>query len=202
MEKGKLRADVPINLPDSFQEEATRLRNKLLLWRFINYGKKILKADSIDNTLEPRLNQIITPLMSVIEDAGVKENLKIFITNYNKEIIADRGTEIDAEILEIILDLNDGLPLSKITMQSISSVFNVGSENFKERVSPKKIGWYIRERLKLKTERGRNGYFISDNNKERIENLKKKYGLEKNREPVNNVNVSDGMATAQNTLDI
>jgi hypothetical protein len=36
----KLRAGIPINLPASYKEEALRLRNKLLLYRFRNYGRK------------------------------------------------------------------------------------------------------------------------------------------------------------------
>ncbi len=35
----KLRRDIPINLPPIYKDEARALRNKLLLYRFHNYGK-------------------------------------------------------------------------------------------------------------------------------------------------------------------
>ena len=36
-----LRADVPINLPSSYKEEARQLRNKLLLFCFRNAGRRV-----------------------------------------------------------------------------------------------------------------------------------------------------------------
>ncbi|NIQ03929.1 MAG: hypothetical protein GWM98_29240, partial [Nitrospinaceae bacterium] len=42
MGQTRLREDIPINLPSQYKEEALRLRNKLLLFRFRNFGKKPL----------------------------------------------------------------------------------------------------------------------------------------------------------------
>ncbi len=58
-----LRRDIPINLPVACKEEALRLRSKLLLYRFRNFGRKLPIDAFVDPTLEPRLNQIFVPLL-------------------------------------------------------------------------------------------------------------------------------------------
>jgi hypothetical protein len=64
----QLRTDIPINLPDSFSEEALELRNKLLLYRFHRRYEVKLDESLIDQRLEPRQNQILLPLLSVVSD--------------------------------------------------------------------------------------------------------------------------------------
>lgn len=193
MEKGKLREDIPINLPNSFWDEATNTRNKLLYWRFINKGKKQIKTDVVGRNIEPRLKQIISPLMSIIQDTDLVEELKNSIEKYNSEIISDRGMESDSQVLETILALNETHSLSEITMKMITDTFNAGAENLQDKISSKKMGWIIREKLKLKTERGRKGYFLLEINKEKIENLKKKFGIKEICEHVNDVNIAEGI---------
>ena len=46
----KLRPDIPINLPDSFKEEARDLRNKLLLYRFHRRHEVKLDESLVDPT--------------------------------------------------------------------------------------------------------------------------------------------------------
>lgn len=194
MGEKKLREDIPLNLPNSFWKKATNIRNKLLYWRFLNYGKKCLRPELADRSLEPRVAQIILPLISIIDNEKLREELKIFIRNYNQQIISDRGMELEAQIFETILKLlAQNYALSKITVKQIADIFNVEIEDPKERISYRKVGWIIREKLKLRTERTREGYALSENNKEKIETLKRKYGIKeellKEGEPVNDVNV-------------
>jgi hypothetical protein len=71
-----LRSDIPINLPDSFKEEARELRNKLLLYRFHRRFDVKLDESLVDPKLEPRLNQILLPLLSVVSDANLRSELR------------------------------------------------------------------------------------------------------------------------------
>ena len=66
----QLRSDIPINLPETFKEEARELRNKLLLYRFHRRLEVKLDPGLADPKLEPRLNQILLPLLSVVSDEG------------------------------------------------------------------------------------------------------------------------------------
>jgi hypothetical protein len=72
----QLRADVPINLPDGFREEARELRNKLLLYRFHRRFEVKLDPSLADPALEPRVNQILVPLLSVIRDPALQDELR------------------------------------------------------------------------------------------------------------------------------
>ena len=49
----KLHDNIPINLPSQYKEEALRLRNKLLLFRFRNYDKKSIQEHLYDPSIEP-----------------------------------------------------------------------------------------------------------------------------------------------------
>src|SRR5262249_19354222 len=71
-----LRGDVPINLPQTFAEEARELRNKLLLYRFHRRHEVKVDPNLADPTLEPRLNQIMLPLLSVVADPRLRNELK------------------------------------------------------------------------------------------------------------------------------
>src|SRR5262249_5010926 len=88
----RLRNDVPINLSNSYKEEALHIRNKLLLFRFRNLNKKKPAENLVDRTIEPRLNQIFVPLLTIIEDPQARRNLQELARRYNREMIADRGT--------------------------------------------------------------------------------------------------------------
>jgi len=68
MNLNSLRKDIPHNIPDAFWEEALEIRNKLLMFRFRNKGKSKIRPELENREIEPRLNQIAIPLMSIIED--------------------------------------------------------------------------------------------------------------------------------------
>jgi hypothetical protein len=117
----RLRDDVPINLPSSWKEDALHIRNQLLLFRFRNLNKRKPTENLVDRSIEPRLNQIFVPLLSIIEDPEARRDLQELAKRYNKEMIADRGMDMEAQILEIIRDMlsspygEQRLPLKDIT---------------------------------------------------------------------------------------
>jgi hypothetical protein len=71
-----LRNDIPINLPSGYEEEALALRNKLLLFRFRYWGAYRPNNNLADPSLEPRVNQILAPLLSIVEDKRVQKKLR------------------------------------------------------------------------------------------------------------------------------
>jgi hypothetical protein len=87
----RLRADIPINLPDTFREEARELRNKLLLYRFHRRFEARVDASLADPKLEPRLNQILLPLLSVIQDPTLRTELRSVALEAQCNLIAERG---------------------------------------------------------------------------------------------------------------
>lgn len=77
-----LRDDIPINLPFGYEEEALALRNKLLLFRFHFWGAYRPNSMLADPSLEPRVNQILTPLLSVVEGKQYRKELRDIARQY------------------------------------------------------------------------------------------------------------------------
>lgn len=183
------RKDVPINLTDEFDQEALELRNKCLMWRLRNYGKKKLDVGGEDWGIQPRLNQVIAPLKAVIESETVKQELMAFIKKYDAELTIDRGLSYEAPILMAIIGLVSENK-AEITMDDISKRYNIGLVRGEKELSPRRVGSIVREKFGFTTDRKNVGYVLDRQNyKNKIERLCKKYGVPS--ELVNLVNVVD-----------
>lgn len=176
MGQRRLREDIPINLTDEHKDRAERLRNKLLMFRFRNLGKRKVNPELVDRTIEPRLNQVFVPLLSVIEDEETKYDLKNIAREYHKQIISERGMEMEAQVLESIQSLivSDEEPtIKEITNDFIEKY----SGDYPKQITPKWIGSIIRKKLQLKPEKREDGFVISHAEKAKLERLYEKYGI-------------------------
>lgn len=104
--QGTQRTDIPFTLNDNFKKETHLLRNKLLMWRFRNYSKVDNNFDinysEFDN-LEPRVKQIISGFIQLFKnDSEQMKIFKEFINNYQEELISERKTSFDGEIVDAI----------------------------------------------------------------------------------------------------
>jgi hypothetical protein len=92
---------VPINLPDSQKEEALALRNKLLTYRLRTRPGIQLDPTLREPHLEPRMNQILLPLLSV-----APERLRISLINQGRAlqagIIADRSVTSEGLLIATV----------------------------------------------------------------------------------------------------
>ena len=182
----KLRDDIPINLTGDYKREALELRNKLLMFRIRSFGKRQIDPALADRSIEPRLTQIFVPLLSVIEDAGAREALRQVAREYHKELVADRGMDVEAQVLEIIQELQSVSDGSGIAIKEIASRFiEQHGEDFERKVTPHWIGRVVRRKLQLRTERRREGYVIAVSEEAKLTRLFEKYGIES--DPVNSV---------------
>lgn len=185
-----LRSDIPMNLPPEFDTEATEIRNMLLLWRFRNLRSVGLKQDVYDDSVEPRLNQIVTPLLSIISDSGVKAHIRQLIRQYNRDLMDERGMTVESEIVEALLSCHRQGTFDP-TIGQICSEFNLRKTTAKEQLTFKRIGYIVRHQLKLKTTRTRDGYAVLfSENSSRIAALKKRYGIVDD-EPVVGIDVNN-----------
>ena len=207
---GTLRNDIPRRLPDEFYEEARILRNKLLMWRFKNYFKRLVYDEKLIEGVSPRLQQIAIPLLSIIESNDMKERLKTFVQNYSKELIAERGQSRESEIVFAILRLEQETSPKELTMKDIANNVNQDSLlDFDDQISPKKIGWYLRKKLQLRSHRTRNGFVLNiEKNKQKLNFWKARFGITdidlKNEagEHVNDVNVVDDKDDGLSAADV
>jgi hypothetical protein len=172
-----LRDDVPINMADSYKDEAQHLRNKLLLFRFRNLGKRVATEELVDRTIEPRLNQIFVPLLSIIDDAGTRTDLRELARRYNRDMIADRGMDTEAQVLEIIYDMHANG--TKLTIRDITNWFvNRHAADYARNITTNWIGHIVRKRLHLKTHKSNGVFVIPPDELPALHRLYEKYGVD------------------------
>ena len=178
MGRGKLREDIPRRLSDEFWEEALELRNKLLMWRFRNYQKKLIFDEKLIEGVHPRLHQIIIPLLTIIESKEMKESLREFVQKYNIELTADRGLSRESDIILAIFKFEYETNKKEITVGEIAEYVNQDIFDFEEKLTPRKIGWYLRAKMQLKPYKTRRGFVLEFvRNRERLDFWKERYGI-------------------------
>lgn len=193
MGSGNLRKDIPRTLNDEFYFEAETLRNKLLMWRLKNYFEPIEKYEEVIDGIHPRLNQIVIPLLSIIKDKKIREQLITFIIKYNGELVAERGFSLESDIVFAILKLEHEIFDGCVTTKQITDEVNKNIDNTYDKLNPKKVGWYLNKKLQLKSSRMRRGFVLSFNeNRKRLDMWKERFGITDSDirgEDVNEVNV-------------
>ena len=173
-----LREDIPISLPPEHKAEALRLRNKLLLFRFQNRHKTAVAEGVVDRTIEPRLNQIFAPLLSVIEDRKAREQLRELARQYNRELVTERGMDLEAHILEVIRDLRVFQGDGPITIKAVTDwLAERHGQEYERKLTPKWIGGVIRKKLHLGTRKTGGSYVLLPSEAGKLERLYEKYGV-------------------------
>jgi hypothetical protein len=174
----QLRGDIPINLPDDFREEARQLRNKLLLYRFHRRFDVKLDPDLADPQLEPRINQILLPLLSVIRDPRLRADLKSVALEAQSNLIAERGLLAEAQVLEIVAELMATTERAVVPVAEITEglVERYGAE-YDRPITNRWIGGIIRKRLNLQTHKSHGVYVVPTSERMKIDLLCGRYGV-------------------------
>jgi hypothetical protein len=195
MGSNKLRNDIPRTLDESFYSDAELIRNKLLMWRLKNYFEPIERREDLIEGIHPRLNQIVMPLFSIIKDEPIRNNLKTFIIKYNGELTADRGLSWESDIVFAILKLEYETGANEATVKQITDTVNKVIDISDDALQARKVGWYLRSKLQLKSYKTRTGYVLSfEKNRKRLDMWKERFGItdaDIKGEHVNNVKVID-----------
>jgi len=176
----RLRRDIPINLPASHKDEALRLRNQLLLYRFRNLHTVQPDTALVDPAIEPRLNQIFIPLMSIVSRESVRQEFRLLARQYHKELLVDRSMAIEGQLLEVIRDMVRASERTQLSIKEISRVFieTYGAE-YERSVTPKWLGGIIRRKLRLKTQKSSHGVFVIPPDEiPKLKRLYERYGIE------------------------
>ncbi len=173
---GKLRPGIPINLPDAYAEEALSLRNKLLLYRFRNFPSMGIDASLVNPSVDNRINQIYLPLLSIAKDPGVRVELMARQLESQDRLSEERGLALEAEILDIIRDLQ---PASPLRLRDIAAAFQARQDSaFQGTVSSRFIGTILRDKLNLRTRKSHGVYVIPESELPKLDGLFIRYGIE------------------------
>ncbi len=155
----KPECHIPLSLPVIFHEDARNLRGKLLSWRFKNVLEMSLDEGCYSPKLSSRSNQIVAPLLACVADQAVRARIIDFVYLSEQERKSDRSIQIESLVLATIIALYNGA----VTSISISDIRNhlllhYGDE-FERTVTCRYVGYIIRAKLSLRTERVAGVYF-------------------------------------------
>ena len=173
-----LRTEIPINLPEEQRWEALRLRNKLLAFRFRNYHRYDGCEVSLGDNIEPRLNQILSPLAVMMDDDQVKEAIKAYARESHDRLQSERDASLEAQLLIIIRLLAETDAKTGIAIKEITAIFNRSfGKDFPRKTTAKWIGGIIRRRLNLRTEKSHGIFVVAPAEQAKLALLYERYGV-------------------------
>lgn len=138
MPPGARRADIPINLPKRFYEEAESLRNKLLLFRLKNYTNVGIDESVYIPSIEDRLNQVFLPLFSIAK-GEFRDHIQEFSKKLQERVLESRSQSLEGLTIKALLELQKGE--EEISVKRVTE--KLGELGAKE-VSAQKAGRVIR----------------------------------------------------------
>lgn len=179
MRGGAIRSDIPLNLDERFHEEARSIRNQLLLYRLRHFRSAGMGTLSGRSELEPRLQQIFGPLVSIVSNETDRQRVIRVLEKMNEELVDERSEAAEAQLLAVIRDLVARGPDTRLAMQDITREFNVRhGDEYERRVTPRWIGSLVRRRLGLKPSRTTGWFTLGPEDVARLSSLYKRYGVE------------------------
>lgn len=173
-----LRSDIPINLPDEQAEEALALRNMLLMYRFETLDTVSLNSRFTNPAYSPRLNQILVPLLSVIEDANIRQEIWDTAGDLEQSLYRERASTMDAGVLEILVECFAEEGRSHVTIAEVTETFSArfGSD-YERPITNRMIGGVVRKRLRLAVHKSHGIYVIPMSEKPKVTQMAIRYGV-------------------------
>ncbi len=173
-----LRPDIPINLPSAQAEEALDLRNKLLMFRFRTFSRLDPNPPALDPNLEPRLNQIYTPLAAIIEDAKARDDLRAIARTYHASLQSERSASIEAQVLTAIRCLLETSSKSTIAIKDVTALFiRAYAKDYERPVTNRWLGHIVRRKLNLATQKSHGVFVIPLSERPKLDALFERYGV-------------------------
>jgi hypothetical protein len=180
-----LRTDIPINLPPAFKDEARLLRNKLLLYRFHRRFQTKLNESLVDPAIEPRLNQILLPLLSIVRDPNVRDELRTLARETQTALVAERGQLVEAHILEVLAGLMEIPDRIVVTVGDVAGAVTqqYGTE-YERPITNRWVGGILRKRLNVRTYKSHGVYVVPMSERAKIRLLCTRYGIDAQEETI------------------
>ncbi len=136
--KESMRTDIPIALDDEFYNKQTELRNKLLLYRLMNWNRvnSSIKPNVDFTGIEPRSQQIMYPIAIVFNhNQDILNELVKMARSRQSELIKDRSSTDDGIIANAYLELLDNGYTNITSTDIVNLLGNKGQD-----MSPQSIG--------------------------------------------------------------
>jgi len=181
-----VRTDIPINLPDLQKVEAQQLRNRLLDYRLRNWNRVKVDPDLVDSARSARMNQILVPLLSIVEGNDERERLLEAVATFDDRLAADRTGTTEAGVLGVLGELLAKAPHASVPVSTVTDLFarHHGHE-FERPVTSKFVGGIIRRRLRLLTIKRHGVYVVPESEAPKVRELSIRYGVVSRTETLN-----------------
>jgi hypothetical protein len=164
-----LRADIPIQLPPAMRGEARALRNKLLVWRLRHRRQIGLEVAPPAAGLGPRTLQIALPLLSLMDDPGLRELFVGMLGDHEGALGRARGYAPDAHLLESVLECFDVEAGAGASVADITARFNTRATPYLGRaMTPRWVGGALRAHFGLATVKSHGVYVIPAETRPRV----------------------------------
>lgn len=172
-----LRADIPIHLPASLHDEARALRNRLLAWRFHARHGVGPDPSRLVSGVEPRRNQTALALLSIIDDPAVRERIASELVGEEARVLNERASSVEATMLRALQGALETSSSDPVTIADATRRFNASQAASEGPVSNKWAGWFIRTKLRLRTQRVRGVYVVPRSETSAITTLATRFGV-------------------------
>lgn len=173
-----VRTDIPIHQPDSLHEDALRLRNQLLAWRFRARHEVGPDLSRVIAGVEPRRNQTALALLSLIDDAALRERIGHELVGEEARVLHERAATPEATVLACLRDAFLGPVAVFVTVTEVTRRFNERmAQELGAMMTPKWVGGLIRTKLRLETMKTRGVYVVPCSERSKIDALARRYGL-------------------------
>jgi hypothetical protein len=174
----QLRPDISIHLPESLKAEALALRNKLLAWRFRARFQVHADPSRIIEGVEPRLNQTALALLSIIDDAGLRDRVRDELVGEEARVLQERASSLEATMLCAIVDAFNQAEVPYVSVSEAAGRFNQKAcADLGRPMTNKWVGSFIRNRLRLATIKTRGVYVIPQGERAKVIALARRHGV-------------------------
>jgi hypothetical protein len=144
MGRRPLREGVPIQLPKTLKSEAHALRNRLLHFRLMNLFSVKSDPSRLIEGIDPRLNQTALSLLSLIDDASLRESFAETLRERHAQLAAERTQSVEARTLSALMRLAERAEGTFISVKDITH--QVNADEFADIVSARDVGRVLRVR--------------------------------------------------------
>jgi hypothetical protein len=145
-----LATSVPLVAGQTFRDEARAIRNKLLLWRFRMYRTAQLDGRRHILGLEPRLNQIVLPLLAVTQSPSMENQLVTQALRYQYELRETRRESFDGVVASALVKKARGVRGARFEIKAIVEIIlQEQGDHFK--VTSRQVSSCLRDTFKIRT---------------------------------------------------
>ena len=173
-----LRSDIPINLPVDYEQEALRLRNKLLMYRFRHRPSARAKPELIDRAIEARISQVFVPLLSIIDDPAVRAAVVDVAKSHQKRGRYEREDTIDARVLTVLRFLFDSTTGMGVAISDVAKLFAKHyADEVRRPITDRWMGGFIRGKLGFGAHKSHGRFIIPLTQRDKLMALSKKFNI-------------------------